>query len=189
MPFQLLTDCALENGCLTLLALEEWNGHMDRLLRRYEEANPDAELNLVNVGSAYFMFDLVAERVALAYAISSPGLMKRDSSRIRGFPNVNKSIQRVMGQHAFLADKGHFVGHASGGCLDINLFPQRRKLNRGWSVEGKRYRAMERYVAAHKGSFFYHLPIYDDTSWIPAELEFAILLPTNIWWSERFANK
>lgn len=162
---------------------------MEQLLHPYETANPEAELNLVNVDSAYFIFDLFAERVALAYAISTPKLTKRDNSRIRGFPNVNASVRQIMGQRAFLADKGHFVGHASGGCLDINLFPQRRELNRGWSEAGKRYRAMERYIAAQPGCFFYHLPIYDDKTWIPAELEFAVLLPNSTWWNEKFANK
>ncbi|MEN9985571.1 MAG: hypothetical protein RI925_1073 [Pseudomonadota bacterium] len=189
MAFQLLSECALAAGCQTISALEEWDDQMDRLLLPYEQANPLTNLNLVNIDAAYFMFDLVAERVVLAYAISKPSLTRRDASRIRGFPNVNASVKRVMGENAFLADKGHFVGHASGGPLDINLFPQRRELNRGWSEEGKRYRAMERYVAENTGTFFYSLPIYDDDSWVPAKLEFAILKPDNTWWIDRFSNK
>lgn len=34
-------------------------------------------------------------------------------------------------------DRGHFIAHLSGGPIDINLFPQRRDINRGWSVENK----------------------------------------------------
>jgi hypothetical protein len=69
--------------------------------------------------------------------------------------------------------------------MDMNLFPQRRDLNRGWSAQGKRYRAMERHLAAHPGTFFYHRPIYTDDTWVPAELELAILRPDNEWWIDR----
>jgi len=48
---------------------------------------------------------------------------------------------------------------------------------------------MERYVAENTGTFFYSLPIYDDDSWVPAKLEFAILKPDNTWWIDRFSNK
>lgn len=36
----------------------------------------------------------------------------------------------------------------------MNLFLQRRDLNRGWSQQGKQYRAMEQYLADHPGTFF-----------------------------------
>ena len=42
-------------------------------------------------------------------------------------------------------DKGHFIAHAIGGGLDMNIFSQARDLNRGISEQGKVYRLMERY--------------------------------------------
>ena len=81
------------------------------------------------------------------------------------------------------------MGHASGGQLDINLFPHRRELNRGWSAEGKVFRALEKYVADNPGTFFYHRPIYDDDSWIPATLEYGVLKENKVWCVEAFANK
>ena len=144
---------AIQSGCNTLDRLADWPTRSDHLLREYEDGNPTSELSEVNLELAYFIFDLVAERVVLAYAFSTPSLTKRDASRIRGFPNVNASVKKAMGDRAFHADKGHFLGHASGGTLDINLFPQRRDLNRGWSDQGKRYRAMERYVANDREHF------------------------------------
>ena len=60
-------------------------------------------------------------------------------SRMRGFPDVSASVRRALGTRAFFADKGHFLGHASGGVLDINLFPQRRELNRGWIPQSLEY--------------------------------------------------
>lgn len=108
---------------------------------------------------------------------------------MRGFPDVNVSVRKVLDDGAFPADRGHFLGHASGGILDINLFPHRRALNRGWSTEGKRFRSMERYVTQHLGAFFYHRPQYDDVSWIPQLLEYGVLLEESKWWVETFRNK
>ncbi len=155
----------------------------------YENDGAVHELSEVNLDLAYFWFDVIGDRVALAYAFSTPSLTKRDSSRIRGFPNVNESVKKRLGEKSFAADKGHLVGHASGGPLDINLFPQRRELNRGWSEEGKRYRTMERFVAGEIGTLFYSRPIYDDDSWIPDKLEYGILKPKGEWWIDCFQNK
>lgn len=108
---------------------------------------------------------------------------------MRGFPDVNKSVPAVLNAKAFLADRGHFLGHASGGQLDVNLFPQSRTLNRGWSSEGKQFRRMESFVAAHYGTFFYHRPIYTDATWIPTTLEYGVLIEDRDWWSEQFDNR
>ena len=134
-------------------------------------------------------FTLMHERVVFAYAVSTPALTRRDGSRIKGFPNINASVKATLGNAAFIADKGHFLGHASGGQLDINLFPHRRELNRGWSAEGKVFRTLEKYVADNPGTFFYHRPIYDDDSWIPATLEYGVLKENKVWCVETFANK
>ena len=179
----------MQSGCKTLAQLADWSDRSNDLLDAYEDITPASEIVQINLDLAYFFFDLIAERVVLAYAFSTPSLTKRDASRIRGFPNVNASVKRVMGERAFHADKGHFLGHASGGQLDINLFPQRRELNRGWSEPGKRYRDMEKYVAKRPGTFFYSCPIYDDDTWIPKSLEYAVLTEDRGWWIDRFDNK
>lgn len=169
-------------------ALADWEDRVDVWCAEYLQAFPDAALSEMNLDLAVFQFDHTAERVTLAYAVSVEQLMRRDAGRMRGFPNVNASVRRVLGDRAFVADKGHFLGHASGGILDINLFPQRRELNRGWSEEGKRFRSMERHVAEHPGVFFYHRALYRDDSWIPATLEYGVLLDDTRWWVERFRN-
>jgi hypothetical protein len=38
-------------------------------------------------------------------------------------------------------DKRHFIGHALGGHLHINLFPQSKRINRGWE-QGRLYLQM-----------------------------------------------
>lgn len=176
-------------GSAVPAVLVNWEDVVDGFVASYEERFRPSEVSTTNVDSAFFLFDHGLERVVLAYAVSTQQLTRRDSTRMRGFPNVNASVRRVLGDKAFVADKGHFLGHASGGILDINLFPQRRELNRGWSEEGKRFRSMERYVAEHPGAFFYHRPIYDDGTWIPSKLEYAVLKDGATWWKDSFNNK
>lgn len=130
-------------------ALRGWGDEVCDWYDAYQAMTAGDDLCEICLDTSVFAWDHRAERVVFAYAVSTPQLMARDAARIRGFPNVNVSVQAVLGAKAFKADKGHFLGHASGGVLDINLFPHRRELNRGWSDDGKRFRRMERYVAAH----------------------------------------
>jgi len=169
--------------------LTGWDNQVDIWCLEYAEKFEQTDLSEINLDFAVFLFEHSAERVTLAYALSVEQLMKRDASRIRGFPDVNISVRKAMGEETFIADKGHFLGHAIGGILDINLFPQRRELNRGWSPEGKRFRSMERYVAKHPGTFFYHRPLYDDKTWIPQYLEYGVLIEDTTWWVDTFRNK
>lgn len=170
-------------------AVNGWEDLVSSWDEDYYVRFPDAQLTETHLDFAVFEFDHTFERVTLAYALSIEQLMRRDVSRMRGFPNVNQGVRGALGDKAFTADKGHFLGHASGGILDINLFPQRRELNRGWSVEGKRFRSMERFVADHSGTFFYHRPQYDDESWIPCRLEYGVLVDDVRWWVDAFQNK
>jgi hypothetical protein len=48
---------------------------------------------------------------------------------------------------------------------------------------------MERFVAEHPGTFFFHRPSYDDDTWIPLALEYGVLIDGTAWWIERFENK
>jgi len=169
--------------------LSDWEEQVSAWCQQYAAVFNGADISEINLEFAVFLFDHSTERVVLAHALSIDQLMKRDASRMRGFPNVNASIRATIKQESFSADKGYFLGHAGGGILDINLFPHRRELNKGWSVEGKRFRKMERYVAEHPGTFFYHRPVYDDETWIPKRLEYGVLVDDRDWWVETFRNK
>lgn len=169
--------------------LHDWEKQSEIWCNEYRASFQQAEILEINLDLGVFLFDYSTERVILAYALSTTPLEKRDTSRMQGFPNPNISVAKIMRQDTFFADKGHFLSHASGGKLDINIFPQRRELNRGWSEEGKQFRKMERYVAKHTGTFFYHRPIYNDETWIPDDLEYGVLRDDNKWWVEKFSNK
>ena len=169
--------------------LASWEDQVADVCDAYEGEFGQVEISTINIDTAFFVFDHTDERVVIAYAISTQQLMRRDASRIRAFPNVNATVHRIMGSKAFVADKGHFLGHASGGILDINLFPQRREVNRGWSEEGKEFRRMERYVADHPGTFFFNRPIYDDHTWLPLALEYGVLEDGLAWRKRIVPNK
>jgi hypothetical protein len=122
------------------------------------------------------------DRVVAVFGVSRAAHGKRDSSRMQGF--LGGGLGEVRGS---TMDKGHFASHAQGGGLDINLFPQRTGVNRGWSDEGRVYRAMERYCADNVGTFFFARPIYLDPTWIPHALEYGVLRDGALW-VERFPN-
>ena len=170
-------------------ALDGWDSQLSRWLQEYLVLAGGVEVLEIVLDSAAFLFDMQHERVALAFAVSTPKLHARDSSRMRGFPDVNVGVQQVLGSDAKAYDRGHYLGHASGGELDINLFPHERALNRGWSREGKEFRRLERIAAAHAGTFFYHRPLYTDASWIPTSLDFGVLASSGVWESGQFANR
>lgn len=89
-------------------------------------------------------------------------------------------------------DKGHFIGHALGGPIDgaeLNVFRQRRDVNRGWSEDGKRYRRMESFAASDLGLFVFNRPFYDDDSATPSRYEFGVLRRTKSFWIETFENR
>jgi hypothetical protein len=48
---------------------------------------------------------------------------------------------------------------------------------------------MERFVAEHPDTFFFHRPCYDDPTWVPLSLEYGVLLDDAKWWVEVFRNK
>ncbi len=85
-------------------------------------------------------------------------------------------------------DKGHFIAHAIGGGLDMNVFSQPRALNRGISEQGKVYRLMERCCYDNAGTFCFSRPVYDDATSIPQWVEFGLLRDDGSLWVEVFEN-
>lgn len=73
-------------------------------------------------------------------------------------------------------DRGHFLAHAAGGGLDVNLFPQLAEVNRGWSERGKVFRAMERICLARPGTYSFARPIYTTRTDHPYLVEFGLVV-------------
>ena len=128
-------------------------------------------------------FDQTAEdRVVAVLGSSAAPTELRDRGRMRGWLGDNADIVGAT------RDKGHFIAHCIGGGLDVNVFSQDRKLNRGWSDEGKLYREMERYCQQQPGTFCFSRPIYTDESSVPRWIEFGLLRQDQSLWIETFDN-
>jgi hypothetical protein len=123
------------------------------------------------------------DRLVAVFGHSRAPSAGRDSSRMRGFLGG-----RLTATEGSLLDKGHFIGHSLGGGTDVNLFPQRPELNRGWSDPGKVFRRMERHAAGNPGTFIFARPLYNDSTWHPYSLEYGLLMPDLRLWVEHFAN-
>jgi hypothetical protein len=162
-----------------------------------------------------FLFDLGAERVVAAFGTTQYNPGARDSARMSGFLGqvTNKAeLQRMALQgedgrldkakltwrdrffqtYRHRYDRGHFISHRQGGGLDINLFPQRADINQGLTPLGAEYRALETACVAKPGVdpvFCCARPIYDDGSWVPAELEYAVIYSPQRMVVRRFPNK
>jgi hypothetical protein len=122
------------------------------------------------------------DRVVAVFGASDHAASKRDSSRMQQFLGGG-----LRGKGGVPMDKGHLVSHAQGGGLDINLFPQRPEVNRGWSGF-QEWRAMERFCATNGGTFFFVRPIYGDDTWTPHALEYGVLKSASELWVRRFPN-
>lgn len=157
------------------------------------------EIFFVRHGSFQYMFDhpmhaapsvassqpACESRLVVAFGWSKRQLGGRDDFRLKGWVGPT---EKTFGLEW---DKGHFIGHSIGGTVDqceLNVFMQRRDLNRGWSPSGKRYRRLERYCFRNPGTFCFSRPIYLDGSSMPAMLEFGILKTTGELVVELFDN-
>jgi len=124
-------------------------------------------------------------RVVAAYGMSKQKITKRNNYRVQSYLGPTSQIYAHFGPDY---DKGHFVNDASGGPKEINLFPQKREVNRGWSESGKRYRRMEKYIAQNPGTFFFSRPFYNDFTLRPAMLELGYVSIDGTFVSEIFDN-
>lgn len=128
----------------------------------------------------------IESRLVVAYGRSRPKQAGRDDYRLRGWVGPT---QRMFGREW---DKGHYIANSIGGAVDrieVNVFAQRRHLNRGWSEPGKRFRQMEMECTKKAGTFCFHRPLYADRSARPAYLEFGLLRANGELWVEQFDNR
>ena len=144
----------------------------------------DDQDTLVAMGAIPDELNLESRLVAVIGS-SAPDVRHRDDSRLRGWLGAT---EETFGK---AWDKGHFIAHSFGGAVagsELNVFVQRRDLNRGWSAAGKRYRSMEIYCAEHPEILCWSRPIYTDDSAMPLQIEFGVLRNGGELWVETFEN-
>jgi hypothetical protein len=128
----------------------------------------------------------IEARLVAVSGCSAPQKKKRDDYRLKGWVGAT---ERTFGSGW---DKGHFIAHSIGGAVDqaeVNVFVQRRDLNRGWSTAGKRFREMEKYCELNSGTFRFSRPIYLDQTAKPGLVEFGALRGNHEFWVECFDNR
>ncbi len=134
----------------------------------------------------------VEDRIVAVHGLSQAVHQRRQDSLMRKQPLGPVEFIRVHSDHSHINrtayDKGHFIGHALGGLLHINLFPQSKRINRGWSEMGKLYRQMERYCERNPGTYCFSRPIYTGYSGHPQLIEFGVLKSDGYLWVNQFPN-
>lgn len=134
---------------------------------RYLSDHPGSRIREFEFKSASYLFDdrPGIDRTILAMSPpTSPGVA-RDTYVQRAYPMNDSAAGRPL-------DRGHFIPHSAGGDFGPNLFPQDRALNRGWSPDGRAYRAMERAaIAAGANALLFIRPVYIDDTSTPAFIE------------------
>jgi hypothetical protein len=161
---------------------------LDAVAERYERQFPDCSLPQFVQSGATCLFDLASavgaeqeDRTLAAWTVTPATVGKRDVSYQRGFPLPPDP-------DGTLVDRGHLIPHLSGGEFGPNIFRQRRDLNRGWSSQGKRFRALEREAATTPGTFYLGHLLYEDGTAYPTEIETGLLRGETLH-VDRFRNR
>lgn len=123
----------------------------------------------------------VDDRLIAAHGLSRPASEVRNGSRLRG--RTLGPVSVVAASERLPYDRGHAIGHALGGVLDLNIIPQTRAVNRGGL-----WRRMERYCQEHPGTYFFCRPIYAGLSSHPKEIEFGVFRSDGSLWAHTFQN-
>jgi hypothetical protein len=155
---------------------------------RYEHACADCSLVQFTQSGATYLFDAASaagaaqeDRTIAAWTVTPVAVGRRDVSYQRGFPLPPDPDGAQV-------DRGHLIPHLSGGEFGPNIFRQHRPLNRGWSPEGKQFRALEREAAGHPGTFYFGHLLYEDDTAYPTAIESGLLRGETLH-VERFRNR
>ncbi|WP_431220144.1 hypothetical protein [Leifsonia xyli] len=139
----------------------------------YQAQWPDAELTVFTDNDVEFLFDANpgVDRTVLAVGTPHAPAETRDVSYQRGYPLTDRSVRRL--------DRGHFLPYTAGGGFGPNLFPQDTALNRGWSKEGRAYRAFERRAVCAADALMFAFPTYIDATSFPAFIQLGLITRTH----------
>lgn len=139
---------------------------------QYAELCPKSEIVELDHGAGTYLFDKAgdsrAERTVLIASRPVPPAAARETAYQAGYPLP----ERVAGRSV---DRGHFLAYSGGGLFGPNMFVQDRALNRGWSRQGRLYRALETRAVTTPDAVLFVRPHYVDDSDIPALLDLGVI--------------
>ena len=151
---------------------------VDAAAGRYRDAfGRDRELVTVEPGDGFtYLFDATLEapldepppRVIAGWGETHKTTGERDRRFLAGFP-LPPSETRT--------DRGHLIARSAGGgdSFGINLIPQQRALNRGHSVQGRKWRALERLAVASPRTPVFVRAVYGPPTDTPSKLEYLVI--------------
>lgn len=153
---------------------------------KYLAVVPSAQLVEFDHGPGRYLVDRTGTpqevRTVLAVGVPSAPDTKRQVSYQYGYPTPAQIGGRPV-------DRGHFLPFSAAGLYGPNLFIQDRAHNRGWSADGREYRAIEREaVTGVNGTVMFVRPLYCDTSAIPEHLDVGVLTRADLH-VKRFRNR
>lgn len=161
---------------------------MQALAERYELLCRPCSLLQFEQSGATYLFDFASsvgaaqeDRTVAAWTVTPATVRNRDVAYQRGFPLPPDPDGAPV-------DRGHLIPHLSGGEFGPNIFRQSRALNRGWSQQGRRFRALEREAAATPGAFYFGHLLYEDDTAYPATIEIGLLRGGALY-VENFRNR
>ncbi len=144
----------------------------------YDAATPRATQVLdIPQATMTYLFDMAPsmsnvgdDRVVAVWGRSIAATAPRDKTRQAGFIPVPEKWSKAG------YDRGHFVSHAAGGGLDMNLFPQAKGLNRGVGERGRAWRALERQTVTQPGTPLLVRPTYNGDGWVPETIDYCVVV-------------
>jgi hypothetical protein len=168
----------------------------------YKRLSPQpANVHRIKIGSYEYLYDfstelvksermkieeMVEDRLVAVHGRTQLSRRKREDSILRGFPRG--PIEYIESFLRASYDRGHFIAHTLGGGLNINIFPQKTDINRGWSGDGKLYRSMEIYCQKNPSTYCFSRPFYAGQSGHPFAIEFGVLRADGTLWVNVFPN-
>lgn len=191
--------CRSANADTIPALIKHLRKHLPRKWQRVYTAASSHTPNIIH--AEYGTFDYICDSYSGMEALGAVAFDQRVRDRVVGVLGISLpmrgrrrgSLPKDWIEHpeevdGSVRDKGHFIAHAIGGGLDMNVFSQARDLNRGLSEQGKVYRLMERYCYENAGTFCFSRPVYDDATSIPRWVEFGLLRDDGSLWVEVFEN-
>lgn len=183
-----MPELGIDANAALSMARESGQSIIDSLITaaeaHYIARNDYSQLVTFTTDGVDFLFDVGSsiERTVIAIAQPTTPLTARDTSYQHGYPMIDSYAGRAI-------DRGHLIPYTAGGAYGPNLFPQDRALNRGWSREGRQFRALEkRAVTTNTRTLFFSHLIYVDESMVPGYVQIG-LFTTNGIETQVFRNR
>jgi hypothetical protein len=165
--------------------------YFDAVAYDYNERHSSDALHVFAQSGTHYLFDLASsvaasqeDRTVAAWTVT------KKPPRPKASPRNPRALPPSTGISLSLMDVGRINPFGPGEERDFgpDLFPIERHINRGWSPDGKRYRALRREMQLSPSAFIFSQLHYTDLSMLPAAIETGFVFSGRLR-VERFYNR